>query len=239
MKLTLSCCGVLCCNDAVSSSSEPMLDARVSQDEIGGVYDRLSRIYDLWGNLAESRARHRAIELAAIEDGQRIVEVAVGTGLAFKEIVKRNPNGHNTGIDLSQGMLEKAKKRLQKLFGASYELEIGTAFDLSVETGSADLLVNNYMFDLIPYQDMDKILLEFQRVLKKGGKLMLVNMTVGETLPSRLYDLVYSFSPKTMGGCRGVRLSDKLKEHGFIVEVREYHQQMLFPSEVILAHKAM
>jgi len=52
-----------------------------------------------------------------------------------------------------------------------------------------------------------------------------------------LYDFVYNLSPKTMGGCRGVKLSDKLEEHGFRVETREYYQQMLFPSEVILAYK--
>ncbi|WP_026840683.1 class I SAM-dependent methyltransferase [Citrifermentans bremense] len=236
--MKLSCCGVFCCSGTVSPYAKGMLDARISQDQIGSVYDRLSSIYDIWGNLAESRARHRAIELAEIEDGQRIVEVAVGTGLAFNEIVKRNPNGRNTGIDLSAGMLEKAKNRLKKLSGVHYDLTIGTAFDLPVETGCADLLVNNYMFDLIPYADMDRVLAEFRRVLKSGGRLILVNMAVGESLPSRLYDFVYRLSPKTMGGCRGVRLADKLKQHGFTVEVREYHQQMLFPSEVILAHKA-
>jgi hypothetical protein len=44
-------------------------------------------------------------------------------------------------------------------------------------------------------------------------------------------------SPKAMGGCRGVQLTEKLKQHGFTVEAREYYQQMLFPSEVIAAHK--
>ena len=97
--------------------------------------------------------------------------------------------------------------------------------------------MNNYMFDLIPFEGMDKVLEEFKRVLKKGGKLVLVNMTEGERFGSRLYDAVYRLSPKTMGGCRGVRMSEKLKQHGFIVESREYYQQMLFPSEVILAYK--
>lgn len=103
MKMSLSCCGLPC------YSHTNLLDARVSQDEIGLVYDKLANIYDIWGKLTESRARNRAIELAAIEDGQRIMEVAVGTGLAFYEIVKRNPHGQNIGIDLSNGMLEKAK----------------------------------------------------------------------------------------------------------------------------------
>ena len=37
--------------------------------------------------------------------------------------------------------------------------------------------------------------------------------------------------------CRGIQLTDLLIEHGFKVEVREYVQQMLFPSEVTLAYK--
>ena len=64
-------------------------------------------------------------------------------------------------------------------------------------------------------------------------------MTNGETLGSKLYDFIYRLSPKIMGRCRGVRLADRLKQHGFAVEVREYHQQMLFPSEVILAQRAL
>jgi len=226
MKLSLSCC----------ASLQGKLDARVSQSEIALVYDKLSGIYDIWGMLTESRARGRAIDLAAIEDGQHILEVAVGTGLAFIEIVKRNSHGQNVGIDLSPGMLEKAKKRLSALPGANYSLRTGTAFDLQMATGSIDLLVNNYLFDLISFDDMDKVLLEFKRVLKPGGRLVLVNMTKGERLGSGLYDFIYRLSPKTMGGCRGVRLTDKLTQHGFTVETREYLQQLLFPSEVILAH---
>ena len=128
----------------------------------------------------------RAIALAGIEDGQSVLEVAVGTGVAFSEIVKRNPNGTNTGIDLSKGMLAKAKQRLSKLPEANYTLKAGSAFDLDIEGESIDLLVNNYMFDLIPFEDMPKILEEFKRVLKPGGKLVLINMTEGERLGSKL-----------------------------------------------------
>jgi ubiquinone/menaquinone biosynthesis C-methylase UbiE len=133
-------------------------------------------------------------------------------------------------------MLEKAKKRLNKLPAARYSLRTGTAFDLQMATGSIDLLVNNYLFDLLSFEDMDTVLLEFKRVLKPGGRLVLVNMTRGERPGSGLYDLIYRLSPRTMGGCRGVRLSEKLKQHGFNIEVREYHQQLLFPSEVIRAY---
>jgi ubiquinone/menaquinone biosynthesis C-methylase UbiE len=232
MGLSFSCCGITCCH-----KDRKALDARVSQNNIGAVYDKIAPIYDIWGKLTESRARNRAIELAEIKNGQNILEVAVGTGLAFYEIVKRNPNGTNLGIDLSPGMLGKAKKRLSKLSEVNYSLNEGTAFNLNVEDESMDTLVNNYMFDLIPFEDMNKILVEFKRVLKKNGKLILVNMTEGERFGSKLYDFIYNISPKTMGGCRGVKLTESLQQQGFKIKVREYYQQMLFPSEVILAFK--
>ena len=232
MTQTISSQRIHCC-----SSHRKRLDARVPQNEIAGIYDSLSKIYDTWGKLTESRARSRALELAEIKNGQKILEVAVGTGLAFYEIVKRNPGGTNIGIDISAGMLKKAEKRLKQLSGANYELKKTSAFYLNGEDEKFDGLINNYMFDLIPFEQMDAVLAEFKRVLKKGGKLVIVNMTLGEKFGSGIYDRIYRISPRLMGGCRGIRLSEKLEEHGFSVKLREYHQQCLFPSEVILAQK--
>ena len=104
-----------------------------------------------------------------------------------------------------------------------------------MENHSIDILFNNYMFDLISFDHMDLIIDEFSRVLKPGGKLVLVNMTKAEQFGAGLYERIYRISPTLMGGCRGVQLSKLLTEHGFIIENREYIQQMLFPSEVILA----
>jgi ubiquinone/menaquinone biosynthesis C-methylase UbiE len=231
MGISFSCCGISCCGNNQD------LDARVGQEDIKGVYDKIAPIYDVWGKLTETRARNRAIALADIQNGQTVLEVAVGTGIAFCEILKRNRGGRNIGIDLSPGMLARAKKRVRRLPASSYSLEIGSAFNLNAEDETIDTLINNYMFDLISFDDMDKIILEFKRVLKSGGRLALVNMTEGERFGSGVYDAIYRISPRTMGGCRGVKLADRLQRHGFTVEKREYYQQMLFPSEVILARK--
>jgi ubiquinone/menaquinone biosynthesis C-methylase UbiE len=213
------------------------MEARVPQSAIPAVYDSLSKTYDIWGKLAETKARNRALELADIHDGQKILEVAVGTGLAFYEIVKKNPSGTNIGIDISTGMLKKAEKRLFPLSGANYQLKNGNAFKIAEESQYFDLLMNSYMFDLIAFKEMDSVLAEFKRVLKTDGKLILANMTMGETFGSGIYRWIYRMSPKLFGGCRGVRLSEKLRQNGFQVITREYHQQLLFPSEVILALK--
>lgn len=212
-------------------------EAQVPQSEIGRLYDRLSAIYDLWGTLTESKARQKALKLANVQNGQTVLEVAVGTGLAFREIVKANPGGVNSGIDLSAGMLKRAEFRLKKSGLTNYTLNIGSAFDLKQADGTVDVLLNSYMFDLIPFADMGKVLAEFGRVLKKDGKLVLVNMTQGERPGSRIYDRIYGLLPRAMGGCRGIKLSQLLLEHGFQIQNREYVQQLLFPSEIILASK--
>jgi ubiquinone/menaquinone biosynthesis C-methylase UbiE len=189
------------------------------------------------GDLSRIQGEKTGHRVGGNKNGQKILEVAVGTGLAFYEIVKRNRDGLNLGIDISPGMLAKARKRLGKLSGAHYELKLGNAFDLPAKDEEFDLVMNNYMFDLIAFKEMDRILSEFYRVLKKGGKIIFVNMTVGERFGSGLYDLIFRLSPKTIGGCRGIRLSERLLNHGFKVVTREYHQQLLFPSEVVVAHK--
>ena len=93
MSISFSCCGITRCN-----RKENILDARISQSQIGSMYDKIAPIYDIWGKLAESHARNRALELSKIKDDQTILGVSVGTGLAFYLIVKRNPNGTNINI---------------------------------------------------------------------------------------------------------------------------------------------
>lgn len=218
-------------------SDTDTLDAKVPQEKIAQLYDGTAWFYDIWATLTETKAQDKAIQLANIQDKTVIFDIAVGTGKLFNRIVKRNPNGRNVGIDISGGMLDKAKLRLSKQSNSNYSLDIGSAFNITVDNHSVDLLFNNYMFDLIPFNQMDAIINEFSRVLKSNGKLVLVNMTKAEYFGAGLYEKIYRISPTLLGGCRGVQLSDLLSDHSFIIEKREYIQQMLFPSEVILATK--
>jgi len=213
------------------------LRAEIPQPEAARLYDALAKVYDVWGRLTETRARYRALELADIRDGQHVLEVAAGTGLAFAEIVRRNPHGRNVAIDISAGMLAKARRRLEKAGLTNFETSVGSAFDIREPDGAFDTLLNNYMFDLLDISDWPRAIAEFRRVLKPGGRLVLANMTHGERPGSGIYERIYTLSPALMGGCRGVRLSGTLSEHGFEVVSREYVQQMLFPTEVILARR--
>ena len=212
-----------------------MLDAKLDKRRVADVYRSIAPSYDLWAWLTETRARNRCLELAAIQDGDDVLEVAVGTGLAFEKILETNPTGRNEGIDLTQAMLARAEKKAKSSGSENYRLQLGDAYDLDFPDDSFDVLINNYMFDLLPEQDFATVLAEFRRVLRPGGRLAMVNMTLGERWYNGLWERIYRSSPALLGGCRGVALSPVLEECGFRQINREYLSQMTFPSEIVCA----
>ncbi len=129
------------------------MEARLSKDEIRKVYRKIASIYDAWSNLAESEARRRCLEFARIKNGDSVLEVAVGTGVLFQEILKANPSGGNEGIDLTVEMLVRSKERAERSGVSSYRLQVGDAYNLEYPNEDFDVVLNNYMFDLIPEKD--------------------------------------------------------------------------------------
>jgi ubiquinone/menaquinone biosynthesis C-methylase UbiE len=210
-----------------------MLDARVKKERVPDVYTRVAPLYDFWGWLTERDARQRCLQLAAIRDGEDVLEVAVGTGLAFVKILEANPSGQNEGIDLTPAMLMRAKKKAGRTGADTYNLRVGDAYELPYPSNRFDVLVNNYMFDLLPERDFSVVLEEFKRVLRPGGRLAMVNMTHGEQWYNGIWARLYRINPALLGGCRPVSLLPLVQQSGFGRTAREYYSQMTFPSEVV------
>ncbi len=213
----------------------PMLTARLGKQDVAKLYAHMAPVYDLWGALAESKAREKALALAAVRNGESILEVAVGTGPLFREILKANPEGSNIGIDLTPAMLDKARAKVRHLGAQNYQLALGDAYDLEFPDDRFDLVMNSYMFDLLPEREFPRVLAEFKRVLKPGGRLVLVNMTKGEHWYQQLWESLYRLNPNWLGGCRAVQLVPALTASGFSVLYREVLSQFGFPSEIIFA----
>lgn len=212
-----------------------MLEAGIQKGVVADLYGKLAPSYDLWARLTESKARDRCLELASIQDGEAVLEVAVGTGLAFEMILRSNPSGRNEGIDLTEEMLTRAERRAGNSETDNYRLRIGDAYALDYPDDDFDVVINNYMFDLLPQQDFLTVLTEFKRVLRAGGRLAMVNMTEGERWYNNLWERIYRINPAWLGGCRGVLLVPHLESCGFVQTKREYVSQLTFPSEVVCA----
>ncbi len=215
-----------------------MLEARVQQGGVADLYRKIAPVYDLWARLTESRARDRCLELAGIRDGEAVLEVAVGTGLAFERILRANPSGRNEGIDLTDAMLERARRRAAATGTAHYRLRLGDARALDFGEAEFDVLINNYMFDLLPEADFATVLREFRRVLRAGGRLVVVNMTRGRRWYHGVWERLYRINPAWLGGCRGVEVAPAMAASGFARIRREALSQMTFPSEIVYGEAA-
>ena len=212
------------------------IKVKASKDDVRCLYARLSHLYDSWGFLMESKAVNRTVEIVNIQDGENILEVAIGTGTLFKRIVALNRNGKNEGIDLSPDMLSRAKKRLGKRF-TNYSLRVGDAYSIQYPDETFDLLLNNYMFDLLPEEDFGKVLLEFKRVLRNKGRMVITSMTFGQRWYSRIWDWLVSKNPGLLASCRPISLEEDIQCNGFQNIHAEYISQLTFPSMVIYAEK--
>ncbi|MGI9265259.1 MAG: class I SAM-dependent methyltransferase [Gammaproteobacteria bacterium] len=212
-----------------------MLPARLGKKQIVSAYRRIAPIYDVWGRLTESRAQDLCLEWAGIADGEDVLDVAVGSGLLFRRLLALNPSGYCAGLDLSEAMLRRARSKAEAWPRQNWELVQGDAYALPWPAGRFDVVVNNYMFDLLPQSDFDQVLSEFKRVLKPGGRLAMVNMTGPESRVQAIWSWVYQVSPGLLGGCRGVHLLPWLERAGFTDTRRQFVSQSTFPSEVVLA----
>jgi ubiquinone/menaquinone biosynthesis C-methylase UbiE len=129
-------------------------------------YDTGAPGYDQTCGFASREFVPSLLRLARIGPGQRVLDVAAGTGnadAAISDLV--GPSGSVMVTDLSAGMLDEARKRLAKLSNVTFAVENGQA--LSFLGSSFDAVVCGMAMMMFP--DHSQGLSEFYRVLKPGG----------------------------------------------------------------------
>jgi ubiquinone/menaquinone biosynthesis C-methylase UbiE len=223
---------------AVRPWREEVLEVKHPPDEVPAIYTRLAPVYEIWARLTESKSRRRVMELATVRPGEDVLEVAVGTGVQLARLAESNAGGRIAGVEPSDGMLRQVRRRIDAAgLGDRVELIQGSALDLPFDDDSFDLLVNGYMLDLLPRDDIPRALAEFKRVLRPGGRLVLSNMTKGERRRERIWDWLYEHGIVLTANCRGVLAEPVLRELGFAHIRREYLAQTTFPTEIVIAAK--
>lgn len=219
-----------------------MIEARAPVEAIRRVYDLWSWFYGWAVAPLERKARMRGLDEAAVRTGEKVLEVAVGPGATFVEILGRvGPGGAVTGVDLSPRMLDETRRRASRAGWRDVDLKEADARQLPFPDGTFDVLYNSYMLDLIPLGEMPIVLAEFLRVLKPGGRLALVNFSKRvagrRTLWERFYEaLPRRWVPYVAGGCRPVIMAGAVERAGF----RDLRQQFVpgpLPAEVVIATK--
>jgi demethylmenaquinone methyltransferase/2-methoxy-6-polyprenyl-1,4-benzoquinol methylase len=130
-------------------------------------YDTVNRIFSLGSG---GWYRRRCLLRAGLKSGQTVLDVAIGTGLIAEEALRIvGPGGGVFGLDLSEAMLVQARRKLD------IPLIQGTAEALPLADESVDFVVMGYAIRHIP--DLQVCFDEFRRVLKRGGTLLLLEVS--------------------------------------------------------------
>lgn len=203
-------------------------EAKITQ-----LYSRVAVVYDAWTYFTESRSLQAALDHAAVRPEESVLEVAVGTGVAFRELLERNPRGRNVGVDLTDAMLRRARQKAKRST-ARYELLQADARSLPFEDGTFDIVMNNNMLGVVPDRMVRPILSEMFRVLRPGGRLIIVTM---QRPRRRLAELIYQVGAIWLGGWRDFDVEPAVHETGFVGVTREIVTQLGIPSQVLRAER--
>jgi ubiquinone/menaquinone biosynthesis C-methylase UbiE len=213
----------------------------LSTKKIQTLYDSLSSIYDL-ATRYEYASLRRALEIVSPREDSIVLETGFGTGRTVMQLGKMIGNaGGVYGLDVSPKMTHRTWRVLHRC-GLSDRviLILGDARSTPFCDATFDLVFSSYMLDLIDTTVIPEVLLEFKRLLKPGGKLVLVCLTKGSKWydDMKLYEWLYAHSPSLLGGCRPLKLAPYLHELGFKDVNREYLRAgHLMPTEIVWTHK--
>ena len=175
---------------------------RAMFDRIAGVYDRMNRVMTAG---LDARWRSRAADLAALGEGGRALDVACGTGDLTLELAARvGERGEVVGCDFSASMLELARRKAGGRELSQVRFEWADALELPYPDGAFDAVTVG--FGARNLADLDGGLRELARVLRPGGRLVILEITQPRRPPlSTFYSLWFDRIVPVLGTIAGNR----------------------------------
>lgn len=207
-----------------------MIDETISTQQAQNFYNRLGHRYD-WTTFFESAAKERALARLNLQPGLAVLDVGAGTGRALDEIQEAvGAAGSAVGIDASFVMSQLAGSRSQA--GAL----MAEANRLPFKSDNFDRIYAAYLLDLLPVATIPEILLEFKRVLRPDGFMVLLSLTEGGDAISKSivagWKALYRVAPLACGGCRPLQLRSLIEAAGLEIQSLEIVQQWGVASEL-------
>lgn len=138
--------------------------------EVERVYAGLAGVYDGLFDWALRPGRLAAVRRLDMRRGARVLEVGVGTGLSLATYPRQ---AQVTGIDISEAMLERARRQAAGLAGRSISIERMDAQAMSFGDAAFDHVIAPYVISVVP--DPERVMGEIRRVCKPGGTVIVVN----------------------------------------------------------------
>ncbi|GAB4300794.1 MAG: demethylmenaquinone methyltransferase [Myxococcota bacterium] len=197
--------------DVLSPEEGAKLKGERKRQFVAEMFDRIAFRYDLMNLLISfgqtTLWRKRAFASLRLPNEARILDVGCGTGWVVKYLKKRFPNAIIEGMDISSEMLAKARRN-----DPQTRYFWGDVTAIPVADSSCDLVTT--IFTMRNFPELTKSLSEMTRVLKPGGKLVIL-----DTFPSNegLLPKINSFWLRRFVPLLASQISDK-KAYAYIAE---------------------
>ncbi|HET6508784.1 MAG TPA: bifunctional demethylmenaquinone methyltransferase/2-methoxy-6-polyprenyl-1,4-benzoquinol methylase UbiE [Baekduia sp.] len=167
---------------SAASRPAPAADrGTLPEPEVRAMFDRIARVYDLINTVMTAGLHHqwrrRAADLANVGPGDRVLDVATGTGDLAIELAERvAPAGEVVGSDFSEEMLQLARRKAPAL-----RFEWGNALELPYADG--EFAASTVGFGARNFSDLDRGIAEMARVVKPGGRVVILEITTPQKPP--------------------------------------------------------
>jgi demethylmenaquinone methyltransferase/2-methoxy-6-polyprenyl-1,4-benzoquinol methylase len=150
----------------------------LAEPQVEAMFDRIASVYDLMNSVMTAgmhqRWRERTADLARVGPGSRALDVATGTGDLAIALAGRG--AAVVGVDFAEKMLEIARRKAPAL-----EFRSGNALALEFADDSFDAATVG--FGARNFDDLDRGLAEMARVVKPGGRVVVLEITIPQRPP--------------------------------------------------------
>ena len=196
-------------NGTVGATVDSPPPGTLEETQVRAMFDRIARLYDRMNTVMTAGLHHkwrrRAADLAAVGPGDRVLDVATGTGdLAFELAGRVAPGGEVIGVDFSEGMLDlaRAKSPGRSPTGMSVQFKWGNALALDYPNDS--FAAATVGFGARNFSDLEQGLREMTRVVRPGGHVVVLEITTPTRPPlSTFFDLWFDRAVPAIGKLAG------------------------------------
>jgi demethylmenaquinone methyltransferase / 2-methoxy-6-polyprenyl-1,4-benzoquinol methylase len=178
-------------------------DVASKKDQVATMFNNISGRYDFLNHFLSIGIdliwRKKAIKLLQEFQPKNVLDVATGTGDFAIEALKLKPE-KIIGVDISDGMLEVGRKKMiRKGYSEIIQMIQGDSENLPFEENKFDAAI--VAFGVRNFENLEKGLTEIKRVLKPGGKLVVLEFSKPKRFPfKQIYMLYFKVVLPLIGG---------------------------------------
>ncbi len=209
-----------------------------SKEQAKSSYNQMSRWYDMISGSSEKKYRDLGLQKLKAQTGEQILEIGYGTGHCILTLAQAvGSSGKICGIDLSDGMRAISEQRIREAgLQNGVDLRVGDATSLPFEDARFDAVFMSFTLELFDTPEIPLVLRECQRVLRPGGRIVVVSLIKKAVMAVQIYEWFHERMPVSVD-CRPILAQESLREAGFKIDEADGLLMWGLPVEIILARK--